>query len=64
MGNAYDIRPDECLQVFLPEELREGSPTGFAMTGHIGTCNFTSLSSDAEYFLRSSCQSERRVSAV
>jgi len=30
---------DECLQIFLPEELREGSPTGFAMTGHIAHVN-------------------------
>ncbi|PPQ63825.1 hypothetical protein CVT24_009775 [Panaeolus cyanescens] len=30
---------DECLQAFLPEELREGSPTGFAMTGHIAHVN-------------------------
>jgi tRNA (guanine37-N1)-methyltransferase len=27
---------DEILQAILPEELREGSPTGFAATGHIG----------------------------
>lgn len=27
---------DEILHVFLPEELREGAPSGFAMVGHIG----------------------------
>ena len=27
---------DEILHAFLPEELREGAPTGFAMVGHIG----------------------------
>ena len=27
---------DECLRAFLPEELRDGAPTGFAMIGHIG----------------------------
>lgn len=27
---------EEVLHAFLPEELREGSPTGFAMVGHIG----------------------------
>lgn len=27
---------DEILQAFLPPDLRERSPTGFAMTGHIG----------------------------
>jgi tRNA (guanine37-N1)-methyltransferase len=27
---------EECLHSFLPEELRGGAPTGFAMTGHIG----------------------------
>jgi len=27
---------EECLHSFLPEELRDGAPTGFAMTGHIG----------------------------
>lgn len=27
---------EEILHAFLPEELREGSPTGFAMVGHIG----------------------------
>lgn len=65
--DAYDVRSDECLQVFLPEELREGSPTGFAMTGHIGACISSLLffnSSDAKYFLSSSCQFERWVSAV
>ncbi|KDR85743.1 hypothetical protein GALMADRAFT_234802 [Galerina marginata CBS 339.88] len=30
---------EECLQVFLPEELREGAPVGFAMTGHIAHVN-------------------------
>ncbi|PPQ79404.1 hypothetical protein CVT25_002674 [Psilocybe cyanescens] len=30
---------EECLQVFLPEDLREGAPTGFAMTGHIAHVN-------------------------
>ncbi|KAF9469806.1 Met-10+ like-protein-domain-containing protein [Collybia nuda] len=30
---------DEILQVILPEELREGSPTGFAATGHIAHIN-------------------------
>jgi len=30
---------DEILNVFLPEELREGCPTGFAMTGHIAHVN-------------------------
>jgi tRNA (guanine37-N1)-methyltransferase len=27
---------DEILQAILPDELCKGSPTGFAMTGHIG----------------------------
>ena len=27
---------EECLHVFLPQELREGAPTGFSMIGHIG----------------------------
>ncbi|KAF5313122.1 hypothetical protein D9619_002586 [Psilocybe cf. subviscida] len=31
---------EECLHEFLPEELREGAPTGFAMTGHIGPFEF------------------------
>ncbi|KAF8204026.1 Met-10+ like-protein-domain-containing protein [Pholiota molesta] len=30
---------EECLHAFLPEELREGAPTGFAMTGHIAHVN-------------------------
>ncbi|KAJ7103254.1 Met-10+ like-protein-domain-containing protein [Mycena belliarum] len=30
---------DEIIQSILPEELREGSPTGFAMTGHIAHIN-------------------------
>lgn len=30
---------DEILQTLLPEELRDGSPTGFAATGHIGNYN-------------------------
>ncbi|KAF8971730.1 Met-10+ like-protein-domain-containing protein [Flammula alnicola] len=30
---------EECLHSFLPEELREGAPTGFAMTGHIAHVN-------------------------
>lgn len=57
---------DECLQVILPEELREGSPTGFAMTGHIGVCIFTYRQIPAvfKYFPASSCQFERRVSSI
>lgn len=35
---------DEILQVLLPEELREGSPTGFAATGHIGMFSVVHLS--------------------
>lgn len=31
-----DIAEEEILHAFLPEELREGAPTGFAMVGHIG----------------------------
>lgn len=27
---------DEILQAILPEELLDGSPTGFAITGHLG----------------------------
>ena len=27
---------DEILHAFLPEDLKEGSPSGFAMTGHLG----------------------------
>jgi len=27
---------DEILQAILPEELCDGSPTGFSMTGHLG----------------------------
>lgn len=27
---------DDILQKVLPEELQEGAPSGFAMTGHIG----------------------------
>ncbi|CAA7264835.1 unnamed protein product [Cyclocybe aegerita] len=30
---------DECLHAFLPEELRDGAPNGFAMTGHIAHVN-------------------------
>ncbi|KJA28410.1 hypothetical protein HYPSUDRAFT_62040 [Hypholoma sublateritium FD-334 SS-4] len=30
---------EECLHAFLPEKLREGAPTGFAMTGHIAHVN-------------------------
>lgn len=30
---------DEILQTLLPEELRDGSPTGFAATGHIAHLN-------------------------
>ncbi|KAF8910145.1 Met-10+ like-protein-domain-containing protein [Gymnopilus junonius] len=30
---------EECLHAFLPPELREGAPTGFAMTGHIAHVN-------------------------
>ncbi|EAU92537.2 tRNA (guanine-N(1)-)-methyltransferase [Coprinopsis cinerea okayama7 len=30
---------DEILQSFLPEELREGAPSGFAMVGHIAHLN-------------------------
>ena len=29
---------DEILGAVLPEELLEGAPSGFAATGHIGTC--------------------------
>jgi len=30
---------EECLHSFLPQELRDGAPTGFAMTGHIAHVN-------------------------
>ncbi|KAF9015682.1 S-adenosyl-L-methionine-dependent methyltransferase [Cyathus striatus] len=37
---TYDYwTADEILQSFLPENLREGSPTGFAMTGHLAHVN-------------------------
>lgn len=29
---------DEILGAILPEELLNGAPSGFAATGHIGTC--------------------------
>lgn len=29
---------DEILGAVLPEKLLEGAPSGFAATGHIGTC--------------------------
>ena len=29
---------DEILSAILPEELLDGAPSGFAVTGHIGTC--------------------------
>jgi hypothetical protein len=32
----YSCDVDEILRVILPEELREGSPSGFAATGHVG----------------------------
>ena len=35
---------EECLHEFLPAELREGAPTGFAMTGHIGLFEFIVIS--------------------
>lgn len=31
-------RTDEILGAVLPEELLDGAPSGFAATGHIGTC--------------------------
>ncbi|KAF6766703.1 hypothetical protein DFP72DRAFT_985672 [Ephemerocybe angulata] len=33
---------EEILHAFLPEELREGAPTGFAMVGHIAHLNLNS----------------------
>lgn len=33
---SNDIAVEECLRAFLPLELRDGVPTGFAMTGHVG----------------------------
>ena len=33
---SNDIAVEECLRAFLPVELRDGVPTGFAMTGHVG----------------------------
>ena len=33
---ADNITSDEILQAILPEELCDGSPTGFAITGHLG----------------------------
>lgn len=33
---SHKLVQDEILQATLPEELREESPTGFAITGHIG----------------------------
>lgn len=38
-GTMLNITVDEILHSFLPEELREGAPSGFAMVGHIGTHN-------------------------
>lgn len=42
-GQKFEVRSsdthvaiEEILHAFLPEELREGAPTGFAMVGHIG----------------------------
>ena len=32
----FTFFPAEILHALLPESLREGSPTGFAATGHIG----------------------------
>lgn len=32
----FRLLVDEILQAVLPEELLEGSPTGFAITGHLG----------------------------
>ena len=33
---ADNITSDEILQAILPEELCDGSPTGFAIIGHLG----------------------------
>lgn len=34
---AIHSKTDEILHAILPEDLCNGSPSGFAMTGHIGT---------------------------
>jgi len=33
---------DDILQAILPEQLLDGSPTGFSVTGHIGGLGITS----------------------
>ena len=33
----FILKTDEILHATLPEDLCDGSPSGFAMTGHIGT---------------------------
>ena len=43
---SWLIGKDEILQVVLPAELREGAPSGFAATGHIGTLSFEQFMSD------------------
>ena len=36
LTRSNNIAVEECLRAFLPVELRDGMPTGFAMTGHVG----------------------------
>ena len=33
----FILKTDEILHAILPKDLCNGSPSGFAMTGHIGT---------------------------
>ncbi len=36
IGRFEQYSTDDIMQKVLPEELKEGAPSGFAMTGHIG----------------------------
>ncbi len=36
-NSVIHSQTDEILHAILPEDLCDGSPSGFAMTGHIGT---------------------------
>lgn len=39
---------DDILQAILPEQLLDGSPTGFSVTGHIGWLDVTYLMACAD----------------